>query len=793
MLTMDKWVVLKLDGNLVEGVRVTLEIGIEGDRATMEARSRLPPNPEMVALYEHWQSIYRSLEDFRITPIRINIGGSRTEQIHNCRSLGEELSKHFNRWLNSELFRPIKEKLLKQLMPNDTVRVLIKTDDIWLRRLPWQMWDFFEDYSKAEVALSAPEYEKLPASKTSTPNGKVKILAILGNGEGICIEKDRELLEKLPDAQTTFLVEPQRTQLALALWEQKWDILFFAGHSSSQADGQTGHICINKTDTLAIQELKHALKRAVRGGLQLAFFNSCDGLGLARQLEDLYIPQIVVMREPVPDQVAQEFLKHFLIKFSQGKPFYLAVRESRERLPDLVEEWSCANWLPAICQNPAAIPPTWEELCGHNQTHTPRAKQRNSSFLTRTSYLKTVLSSSIAVTALVMGVRFLGMLQPLELQAFDRLMRLRPSEGPDRRLLLVTITEDDFQLPEQQHRIGSLSDRSLALLLQKLEKFEARVIGLDIYRDFPVESKDAELATRMRQSDRFIAICRVSEPEVNKPGVAPPPEIPTQRQGFSDFVQDPDGVIRRHLVAMKPNANSPCTTPYAFSARLAFRYLQALGISVKYTQTKELQIGNVVFKRLRKHMGGYQQVDDWGYQVLLNYHSSNVVKFAEQVTLKDVLTDSIKPEAVKNRLVLIGVTSESAGDFLPTPYSIHQGLDQKMSGVVIHAQMVSQILSAVLDGRPLLWVWSWWQETLWVFCWSVVGGILTWRIQNPLRLGIAGVAAVGVLSRLSFSLLLYGGWVPLVPPALALVFTGTSVVVYSASQTINNSVKHNSS
>uniref|UniRef100_A0ACD5GMU6 CHAT domain-containing protein n=1 Tax=Desertifilum tharense IPPAS B-1220 TaxID=1781255 RepID=A0ACD5GMU6_9CYAN len=61
-------------------------------------------------------------------------------------------------------------------------------------------------------------------------------------------------------------------------------------------------------------------------------FNSCDGLGLARQLNDLNIPQMIVMRELVPDRVAQAFMTHFLTRFSEGEPFYLAVREYQRTL-----------------------------------------------------------------------------------------------------------------------------------------------------------------------------------------------------------------------------------------------------------------------------------------------------------------------------------------------------------------------------------------------------------------------------------------------------------------------------
>lgn len=40
---MRKLVVLKLDGNLSQGVRVTLEIGEEGLRPSTEISGRLPP------------------------------------------------------------------------------------------------------------------------------------------------------------------------------------------------------------------------------------------------------------------------------------------------------------------------------------------------------------------------------------------------------------------------------------------------------------------------------------------------------------------------------------------------------------------------------------------------------------------------------------------------------------------------------------------------------------------------------------------------------------------------------
>ncbi|HEY9747845.1 MAG TPA: CHAT domain-containing protein, partial [Allocoleopsis sp.] len=207
---------------------------------------------------------------------------------------------------------------------------------------------------------SAPGYERL--ERPAIARDKIRILAVLGNQTGIDTEADRQLLTQLaPTAEVIFLVEPHRRELNQQLWDAHgWDILFFAGHSASQADRATGQIAINPQQRLGLSDLKHALQQAIAKGLQLAIFNSCDGLGLAHDLQALHIPQMIVMREPVPDLVAQEFLKAFLTSFTQGVPLYLAVRQAREQLQGLEDEFPCASWLPVICQNPAELPMVWQ-------------------------------------------------------------------------------------------------------------------------------------------------------------------------------------------------------------------------------------------------------------------------------------------------------------------------------------------------------------------------------------------------------------------------------------------------
>lgn len=782
---MDKLIVLSLGkGDLQDGFpAVTVQLWESSNsQPTMKLTGSLPANREIPELYRDWQLLYEALYQRLGWCLRIEIEQSDITNVSQIdfSELCQRFADRINAWLNSESFRPIDQSLRTELDASEEIRVIIETNDKLLRRLPWQLWRFFEDYPQAEVALSASEYQRPKQAKAKIGKSKVKVLAILGNSKGIAVERDRTFLEQLSEqAEVEFLVEPPSETLHDRLW-QSWDILFFAGHSSSRDEGL---IQLNQTEILTLDRLRFALKKAIERGLKLAIFNSCDGLGLAQQLADLHIPQTIVMREPVPDLVAQEFLRHFLVAFSGGQSLYSSVREARERLQKLEAKFPCATWLPVICQNPAEVPITWQQLCGVRQLD---SSLNNRSISPNIRHLSTVLLTSLIVAVATMGVRHLGMLQTWELKAFDYLMQQRPEESQDRRLLIVTITEEDFQLPEQRHkqeRSSSLSDFALARLLDKLEPYQPRAIGLDIYRDFPVDSSLPDLAQRLRNNDNFFAICKVSDRENNNPGVEPPPEIPVERQGFSDVVKDSDGILRRHLIAMNPSLTSPCTTPYALSAQLAFHYLKAEGISAQYNPQGNLQIGDVVFKRLQVPAGGYHNADTWGYQILLNYRSHRSPgAIAPTVTLAEVLNGQLKPDEVKDRIVLIGTSAHSARDYLLTPYRDERGVRQEIPGVIVQAQMVSQILSAVEDGRPLIEAWLWWGDVLWVWGWSVVGGLIVWRWHSPLHLILAGGAALVVLNVLCFGLFIRGHWVPLVPSTLALVVTGGSVAVYLTRQ-----------
>lgn len=800
---MGQSVVLNLgQGNWQQGFPWVIAQLWEANSLTpMQFTGSLPPAPELEELYPRWQTFYDALYSRfswrRLRHITTNnlstVSGSVSDAMPDIEinetditNVSEEefhdlclrLRYVINHWLESSEFRKIDQRIRTRLAPDSEVRFIVTAEDHQVLRLPWCLWHFLDDYPHAEIALGPLEYRRSIRTKPVAPSSSaVKILAILGNRDGIDVEQDQRLLEQLPQTELHFLVEPDRTTLNQMLWEPGWDILFFAGHSSSKGKGQ---IQINQSDSITIDQLKYGLKHAIAQGLKLAIFNSCDGLGLAQDLADLSIPQVIVMREPVPDQVAQAFLKHFLSAFSQGQSLYAAVRESREKLQALETEFPCATWLPIICQNPAEEPILWRDLrpAAVSETHpTPLAPQSMPSLPSRESGWRRLMGAaavSLAVAGLMLGVRSLGVLEPMELWGFDLLLRLRPYEQADPRLVVVTIDDDDIRAQTQPERRGSLADATLEQLLETLKRAKVGVIGLDVYRDYPVSAGYTNLATHLKQSDRLIAICKSRDAEADPAGVAPPPEVRDTHLGFSDFIKDDDGILRRHLLLITPDPASPCATPYAFSAQIAFTYLSTRNIPSSFTSDGNLEIGNTVFPRLSSRVGGYQPADAGGNQILLNYRAlPSPDKIAAQISLTKLLSGQINLDALEGKIVLIGVTAASSGDYWATPYGT-TALDE-VAGVFIQAHMVSQLLSAVLDNRPLLWTWPWWGDGLWILTWSLVGGVGVLYLRR-MSLAIATLAAVGILSGCCFVAVLHGGWIAWIPAGLALMVTGGSVI-----------------
>ena len=121
---------------------------------------------------------------------------------------------------------------------------------------------------------------------------------------------------------------------------------------------------LNDQESLSIEDFKNSLKVSIDKGLQLAIFNSCDGLGLANQLGKLNLPRTIVMQEPVPDPVAIDFLQYFFQEFTSKKSLFASVNTARKYLEHFNLEYPGAMWLPTICIRESALeqPLTWQKL-----------------------------------------------------------------------------------------------------------------------------------------------------------------------------------------------------------------------------------------------------------------------------------------------------------------------------------------------------------------------------------------------------------------------------------------------
>ncbi|MEO1402644.1 MAG: CHASE2 domain-containing protein [Cyanobacteria bacterium J06635_1] len=388
--------------------------------------------------------------------------------------------------------------------------------------------------------------------------------------------------------------------------------------------------------------------------------------------------------------------------------------------------------------------------------------------------------AGVGATALVLLVRSQALLQPLELLAFDQLMRSQPAEPADDRFLIITVSEADIQYQDRlgMVRQGSLSDEALLQVWQKLTPHEPRVVGLDFYHDFPFSPA---LTAQLTQDERFIAVCEIGQTlDIETPSIPAPPNLSGNRVGFTDFASDPDYRIRRQTLGM--DRTEACDTDQAFNLKVALQYLAAEGITLEFLSLDWVKLGERTIRKIPATAGGYRldPAEQAGYQILVNYRSQS----PRQIALRDVLEGNFDADLdgwVRDRIVLIGLADPKDAHFTPVQ-------PERMLGVTVHAQMASQLISATLDGRPLLWWLPEWGEGVWIVGWAVVGSVVVWGWQQFNNNRIVCVALVGgtmiILIGTCYGVFLMGGWLPLVPPLLALAIASGGISILIARQTL---------
>ncbi len=372
------------------------------------------------------------------------------------------------------------------------------------------------------------------------------------------------------------------------------------------------------------------------------------------------------------------------------------------------------------------------------------------------------------------GLRSMGALEYLELAVYDAFMRLRPRiSGVDPRIVLIEISEKDIL---QQGR-WPVKDRTVSKILMILTRYKPRAIGLDIFRDIPVPPGTKTLNAMLTGNDRVIAVMKFGNG-----GIPPPPALKgTTQVGFNDIIVDPDGIVRRGLLFL----DNGKTVFYSFDLLLALRYLQTEGITAQPDKSNPqfLLLGKSTIRPFEADDGGYVRADAKGYQYLLDFRRSG--ESFSSYSLRALLSGKIPSEAVRDRIVLVGVSAQSVKDLFHAPYRRGLGDASQMPGIVLHAHMVSQLLSLGFGESPPITTTTERQELIWILTWSLLGGLMGFRVRSPWFFSMLGTAGLLVLWTATYVAFVNHWWVPSVSPAMTWLISAAVVTAYISNQERN--------
>ena len=400
----------------------------------------------------------------------------------------------------------------------------------------------------------------------------------------------------------------------------------------------------------------------------------------------------------------------------------------------------------------------------------------DSKLISQLKRLGDILAIASCASGLAIAATYLGLFQNIEWLTLDLWFRMRPQQERENRIAVVTISESDLQ----QLRQWPISDRVLSELIIKINQQQPRVIGLDLYRDFPVEPGAEKLTSVFRSTHNVIGVEKAIGDRV-----APPPILAKQQQvALADLLIDSDGKVRRGLLSVRTPTSE---VKLSLAARLALMYLASEGIELQSVENSpQRSLGKTTFTPFNGSDGGYIRTDRGGFQIILNYRGRE--DSFDRVSILDVLNEEIPPNFFRDKLVLVGSIAPSVNDLFPTPYS--EAESNYLPGVFIHANLASQILSEAIDGRSPLKTINNPLECLWVLAWTYGGSIFTWKVLNRNALlkkdilflirttTICSILPVTILFSSSYLLFLSGWWIPAVTAGFSLLFSTITVSSY---------------
>ncbi|MGD1907200.1 MAG: CHASE2 domain-containing protein [Leptolyngbyaceae cyanobacterium] len=413
---------------------------------------------------------------------------------------------------------------------------------------------------------------------------------------------------------------------------------------------------------------------------------------------------------------------------------------------------------------------------------------------------KRAVTISVMMTLATIVLRFFGAFEFLELRAYDHVLSSRPAEPKSDRIVVIEADREDVEAQEingeTRNLTSYISDEALEETVTKLNEYGARIIGIDLYLFKPESAWPESTLKAFQLTPELYGVCEQPYNEQlgdSQPSIAPPSPniIPPEKVGFSNLTFDRDQVLRRHLIEYRltdEQADSACRSEFALSMVIALRYLE-LELSESFRSNglyaflsgPKIQIDNILIEGIDSYeYGGYADLISEAFELMLNYREPEGHDLRSpfpHFSMEALRQGDFEPGAFKDKIVLIGLTARSyATDQFLTPYQ-----QDTVPGVTLHAHMIDQIISAVLEDRPLIWVWSDWTERGWIGFWGMAGGLLAYYCGRwRWRIGLLGAGLGSIYLVCILTMLLAAGWIPMVPAFVAFALSN-GVVIYTQS------------
>ncbi|MDY7023974.1 MAG: CHASE2 domain-containing protein, partial [Cyanobacteriota bacterium] len=458
------------------------------------------PYPSLLTrLYQDWQCSYLNFYEKALRG-RVEQTGKIIVPIDWNAKLVEaeaKLLSEFDRWLRHEELFDIRATIAKATSDHWRVELCLRITPLDLSRLPWEAWEIGTEFAApGKIRIVRTSAKILKSIQLVPRQGKARVLVILGDDTGLDFKADKQAVESLSHIADIQFVGWQpgqnaaelKTQIAKAITDpQGWDVLFFAGHSN-ETTLTGGELAVAPNISLSLCEITQPLTLAMQRGLQFALFNSCMGLSLANGLIDLGLSQVAVMREPIHNRVAQEFLLQFLRSLAQYNDAHDAMLAACQFLKlEKQLTYPSAYLVPSLFRHPEA--PVFR-LKAHGWKH-------------KLKRLLPTKTEAIAITVLCglswhLAVQGFLLDQRLWMQSvYRQITQQTPTNSPP--VLIVSIDEESIKRAKISD--PRPMDRSyLAEIIDKLEVLDSPVVGIDYLLDRYQPENDQILAQSVRRA-----------------------------------------------------------------------------------------------------------------------------------------------------------------------------------------------------------------------------------------------------------------------------------------------------